>query len=95
MYMQEHTHEQQTGFMDADSELQNNVEMTTEEKADTGNLKYCVQGWVAIGIEEKRRRGGRKRRVTAGGICEADHKDGDEGIDCWKRKGRSREVDNV
>lgn len=31
-----HKHTQQSGFMDTDSELQNNVGATTEEGADTG-----------------------------------------------------------
>lgn len=31
-----HKHTQQFGFMDTDSELQNNVGATTEEGADTG-----------------------------------------------------------
>lgn len=42
-----HTHGQQIGFMDADSELQNNVDATTEEsRYCRNNLIYCRWRWV-------------------------------------------------
>lgn len=42
-----HTHGQQIGFMDADSELQNNVDATTEEsRYCRNNLIYCRRRWV-------------------------------------------------
>lgn len=42
-----HTHGQQIGFMDADSELQNNVDATTEEsRYCRNNLIYCKWRWV-------------------------------------------------
>lgn len=43
------THTQQIGFMDSDSEPQNNVGTTTEQRADTGktrNLIYYRMRWA-------------------------------------------------